>query len=137
MKAQFTLMNWGRVLLTGVLVVILVVILNTVLSFLIFLVLGQLDQGQTASQVASWSTTIVALLLTAYGAERVASKVESGAILHGFLTGLVAALIFFLLGLVFLAFGARLDLLALVYFVLMVAAGWLGGILGSRRRGKS
>jgi putative membrane protein (TIGR04086 family) len=122
---------------TGVLVDILIVILNTVLAFLIFLVLGHLDQGQTASQVANWSGTIVALLLTAYGAERVASKVESGAILHGFLTGLVAALIFFLLGLVFLAFGARFDLLALVYFVLMVAAGWLGGILGSRGREKS
>ena len=137
MKAQFSHVQWGRVVRTGVLVDILIVILNTVLSFLIFLVLGQLDQGQTASQVASWSTTILALLLTAYGAERVASKVESGATLHGFLVGLVAALIFFLLGLVFLAFGARLDLLALVHFVLMVAAGWLGGVLGSRGRGKS
>jgi hypothetical protein len=53
MKAQFTLMQWGRILLTGVLVVILVVILNTVLLVLASHVWSQPDQAQLAIQVSA------------------------------------------------------------------------------------
>jgi hypothetical protein len=52
---------------------------------------------------------------------------------HGLLMGLVVALIFFLLSL-----GFRTPaLVVLGTFVLTVAAGWLGGVLGSRGRAKS
>lgn len=111
MKAQFSHVHWLRVLLTSVLVVILVVIFNIVF-------------------VVAWSTFVLQLVLTVGGAVWVARKVESGAPLHGFLIGLVVALIFFPLSL-----GFRYPALVMLGgFVLTVAAGWLGGVLGSRGR---
>jgi putative membrane protein (TIGR04086 family) len=142
MKAELSQVRWGRVLLTGV----LVAILSSVLLYLVIAVYaaslaiqarGQPDQAQIAqfvNQVAPWGGPILAILLTIGGAVWVARKVASGATLHGFLVGLVAALIILIFG---LAFGGRLDLVALLTFVLMVAAGWLGGVLGSRGREKS
>jgi len=134
MKAHFSQVHWGRVVLTGVLVAILVILLSIVLFLLLnaFHVWDHLDQGHLAFQVFSWISNILAILLTAFGAVRVARKVERAAPLHGFLVGLVAALIVFGPG-----FAARLDLATLVPFVLMLAAGWLGGVLGSRGREQS
>jgi len=133
MKAQLSQVHWGRVLLTGVLVVILVVILNTVLRVLATHVWGQPDQAQIAIQVSSWSTYILLLLLTGSGAVWVAGKVEREAPLHGLFVGLVVGLILFLLS---RGFGSPV-LVALVTFVLNAAAGLLGGVLGSRGRERS
>jgi len=103
--------------------------------------MGPIPRTELVYLVTSWSTSILAILLTAGGAIWVAHKVENGAPLHGLLVGLVAALMllitnpnltnFFQGG-----YRGRLDLLlvALGTFVLTVAAGWLGGILGSRGR---
>jgi len=126
LNTQFSQVHWGRVLLIGVLLAILFLILNLVLSFLLlaFLNWGHMDP-HSAIRAFSWILAFLAILLTGYGAFRVARKVESAAPLHGLLVGLVAALIFFLI-----------DLVALVPFVLMVAAGWLGGVLGSRVRSR-
>ena len=143
MKAHFWQVHWGRVLLTDVLLIILVVILNTVLLWLASSVWGPPFQTEMIYQVASWSTSILAILLTFGGAVWVARKVEREAPLHGFLVGLVAALILlifspdvtnFFQG----AYRGKLDLLvrALGTLFLMVAAGWLGGVLGSRGREK-
>ncbi len=133
MKAQLSQVHWGRVLLTSVLVVILVVILNTVLRVLATHVWGQPDQAQIAIQVSSWSTYILLLLLTGSGAVWVAGKVEREAPLHGLFVGLVVGLILFLLS---RGFGSPI-LVALVTLVLNAAAGLLGGVLGSRGRGRS
>lgn len=133
MKAQLSQVHWGRVLLTGVLVVILVVILNTVLLVLATHVWSQPDQAQIAIQVASWSTYILLLLLTGSGAVWVAVKVEREAPLHGLLVGLVVGLILFLLS---RGFGSPV-LVALVTLVLNAAVGLLGGVLGSRGRERS
>ena len=130
MKAQFSQLHWGRVLLTGVLVVMLVVILNTVLLVLATHVWGRPDQAQIAIQVSSWSTYILLLLLTFGGAVWVARTVERETLLHGLLVGMVVGLILLLLG---LGFGTPL-LMALLTFVLNMASGFLGGILGSRWR---
>ncbi len=133
MKAQFSHVHWGRVLLTGVLVAILVAILTTVLFLLAIYVWG--DQAPIAFQVTFWGHSILALLLTVGGGVWVARKVEREAPLHGLLVGLVAALILFL----FSVFQVRFYLVPLETYVLilMVVAGWLGGVLGSRGREKS
>ena len=115
MYAQFSHVHWGRVLS---------------LLLLAFLNWGHLDP-HSANQVFPLITIVLTILLTVYCALRVARKVESAAPLHGSLVGLVAALILFLLG---LAFTGGLDLVTLVPYVLMVAAGWLGGVLGSKRQ---
>ena len=126
MRAQLSQVHWVRVLLTSVLIVILVVILNTVLPVIGWV--WHTTDRQLFYQVVAWSTTVLALLLTVGGALWVARKVERAAPLHGFLVGLVAALILLPLG------KASIDLAALIIFVLMVAAGWLSGVLGSRGR---
>jgi len=132
MKALFSDVHWGRVLLTGVLLVILDVILNTVLLLLATHIWSQSDQAQIAIQVSSWSSYILVILLTVGGAVWVARKVEREAPLHGLLVGLVVALILLILS---VGFGSSL-LMALLTFDLNLAAGWLGGVLGSRGRKK-
>jgi hypothetical protein len=145
MKAELSRVHWGRILLTSILVVILVIILNTVLLLLATQVWGPPSQAhQIAYLVASWSTFVLQLVLTVLGAVWVARKEESGAPLHGFLVGLVVALILFIFNPAltnFLqgAYRGRLDLLVVVLgtFFLTVAAGWFGGVLGRRGREKS
>ena len=132
MKALFSDVHWGRVLLTSVLLVILDVILNTVLLLLATHIWSQRDQAQIAIQVSSWSSYILVILLTVGGAVWVARKVEREAPLHGLLVGLVVALILLILS---VGFGSPL-LMALLTFDLNLAAGWLGGVLGSRGRKK-
>ena len=132
MKALFSDVHWGRVLLTGVLLVILDVILNTVLLLLATHIWSQRDQAQIAIQVSSWSSYILVILLTVGGAAWVARKVERDAPLHGLLVGLFVALILLILS---VGFGSPL-LMALLTFDLNLAAGWLGGVLGSRGRKK-
>jgi putative membrane protein (TIGR04086 family) len=130
MKAQSSQMHWGRVLLTGILVVILVVILNTVLLLLTTYVWSQPDQAQIAIQVSSWSTYMLLLLFTFGGAVWVARTGEREPLLHGFLMGLVVGLI-----ICFFSLGSGSPVLrALLTLVLNVAAGYLGGILGSQSR---
>jgi hypothetical protein len=121
-------MHWGRVLLTGVLVVILVVILNTVLFVLATHIWSQPDQAQVAIGVSSWSTYILLLLLTFGGAIWVARTVVIDPLLHGVLLGLVVGLVLCILS---MGFGSPV-LRALVTLVLNMAAGYLGGLVGSR-----
>ena len=132
MIAQFSRVHWGRVLLVSILLDILIIILNLVLSFffLDFLNWGRLD-AHISIQVFDLITNVLVVLLTVYCAFRVARKVENAAPLHGLLVGLVAALILFLVGLII---SGGFDLVAIIPYVLMVAAGWLGGVLGRRRR---
>ena len=140
MKAHFSHVHWGRILLTDVLIVILVVILNTVLFVLASNVWGPPSQSEIVFQVNYWSTSLLAILLTVGGAIWVARTVAREAPLHGLLVGLVAALVLFIGSPAITgAFRGRLDLLmvTLLTFCLMLAAGWLGGVLGSRGRKKS
>src|SRR5689334_17072871 len=127
MKAHFWQVDWGRVLLTDLLIIILVAILNTALLVLAGYVWGPPAHTEMIYQIASWSTSILAILLTTGGAVWVARKVEREASVHGFLLGLIAALIL----LIFLpdvtnffqgTFRGKLELLmrALLTFVLMV-----------------
>ena len=130
MKVQLSQMQWGRVLLTAGLVVILIIILNTVLSMLATHVWSQPDQSQIAIQVSSWSIYFLLLLLTFGAALWVARIVEIEPFLHGVLVGLVVG---FVICIVSMGFGSPVER-ALVTLVLIMAAGSLGGVLGSRGR---
>jgi hypothetical protein len=130
MKAQFSQMHWGRVLLISVLVIMLVIILNTVSLALASHVWSQPNQAQIAIQVSAWSTYILLLLLTFGGAVWVARTVEREPLLNGLLLGVVVGLILCILS---MGFGSPV-LRALVTLVLNMAAGYLGGFVGSRGR---
>jgi putative membrane protein (TIGR04086 family) len=131
MKAQLSQVRWDRVLKTAVLIYILTFILGVGLSLLLPAVLnwGRVDP-QNAVQAVSLISFLLVIVVTGYGAWRLARKVEHAASLQGFLVGVVVALISFLLD---VAFSMRIDPVGLVLYALMVAAGLLGGILGSRR----
>ncbi len=130
MKAAFSQMHWSRVLLIGLLIVVLIFILNTVLFVLASHIWSQPDQTQLAISVPAWSIYILLLLLTFGGAIWVARTEEREPLLHGLLVGLVVGFIICLLS---LAFGSPV-LRSLLTLVLNMAAGYLGGFLGSRGR---
>lgn len=131
MKAQFSRMYWVQVVLTAFQIAFVVVILNIVLFFLVSHMAWQITQAEEALQVILWVNSILAILLTLGGGVWVARKVEREAPLHGLLVGLLAALIVFCLS---SGFQGEFYLLNLATFVLMVGAGWLGGMLDSRRQ---
>jgi hypothetical protein len=130
LKVQLSHPHWGRIFLTGLLVVILVIIINTVLIPLAFLIWPQSYLQLNVVRFVSWSTFVLQFLLTVGGGVWIAHKVERDVPLQGLLMGLVIALIF-------LPFSFSSVLPALyvpLSFILTVVAGWLGGVLGSRGR---
>ena len=131
MKAQLVQVRWDLVLKTSILVYILTFIFGIGLSLLLPAVLnwGRAD-AQNAVQAVSLITPLLVIVVTGYGAWRVARKVEHAALLQGFLVGVVVAILSFLLD---VAFSMRIDPVGLAFYALMVATGLLGGILGSRR----
>lgn len=131
MKARLSQVHWNLVLKTAVLLYILTFVLGLGLSWLLQALLNWGHVGpQSVFQASSLITAFLTVVVTGYGALRVARKVERAALLHGFFVGLVVALISLLLDLVF---RREIELVGLVLYVLMVAAGSLGGVLGSRR----
>lgn len=135
MKVQLSQVQWGLVLKTGVLLYIVFFILSLGLSLLLLAVInwGHVEP-HSAFQAFTWITAFLALVVIGYGTSRIARKVENAAPLHGLLVGLVVALISLLLDLVF---RREINLVELLLSAAVVAAGWLGGVLGSRRREQS
>jgi putative membrane protein (TIGR04086 family) len=131
MKAQLSQVRWDLVFKTSILIYILTFILGIGLSLVLPVVVtwSHIDP-QSAVQAVSLIGALLVVVVTGYGAWWVARKVEHGALLQAFLVGVVVALLSFLLD---VAFSMRIDPIGLVFYALMVAAGWLGGILGSRR----
>jgi hypothetical protein len=70
------------------------------------------------------------IVVTGWGAWWATRQVDHAA-RHGFLIGLAVAFISALLD---VDFGRALNPVGLVLYILMVAAGWIGGVLGSRGR---
>ncbi len=131
MKGRLSQVHWRLVLTMSVLVYVLTLVLGLGVSLFLPTLFnwGHLD-AQSALRAASLITALVVVVVTGYGAWWAARRVARAAPLHGLLVGLVVALISFLLD---VGFSRRLDPVGLVLYVLMVAAGWLGGILASRR----
>jgi hypothetical protein len=128
MRAQLLHLQWGRAFLTGLLVVILVIIFSGVLDLVAGHIWTQPDQQLMLEQFLFWGTLVLQLLLTVVGGLWLAGNVERKAPLHGLLMGLFTALIFIPFSISF----RDASLIVAISFVLTVAAGWLGGVLGSR-----
>ena len=64
----------------------------------------------------------------------VARRAETASIVHGLFIGILAGLLSLA---VTLAFGGRLGLYDLVFFVIVVGLGWLGGFVGQKRTGRT
>jgi putative membrane protein (TIGR04086 family) len=134
MRARLAQVRWALVLKTSVLVYLVTLVLGLAVSFplLAFLSWARLDSSR-ASRVSFLITALLVFLVTGYGALWVARRVERAALLHGFLVGLVVALLSFLLDLLF---RPAIELTGLALYIFMIAAGVLGGVLGGRRQGR-
>ena len=132
MKACLSQVRWDLVVKAAVLIYIVTFILGLVLSFPLsaFLTWSHLE-SHDALLVSSIISAIFVIAVTGYGAWRVALRVEGAPILHGFLVGLVVALISFLLDVLFIR---AVELIGLGFYVLMVLSSILGGFAGSRKR---
>jgi len=132
MKARLSRVRWDLVVKAAILIYIATFILGLALSFplLAFLNWARLD-SQSAVLASSLISAFFVIVVTGYGALRVARRVASAALLHGFLVGLLVALISLVLDVLFIR---AIKPVGLGLYVLMVAAGLLGGALGSRRR---
>jgi putative membrane protein (TIGR04086 family) len=73
------------------------------------------------------------MLLTLVAALCVARRAEKARIMHGLFIGILTGLLSLA---VTLAFGGRIGLHNLYFFLLVVALGWLGGFLGRKGRVK-
>ena len=132
MKAQLLHLQWGRAFLTALLVLILVIIFSAVLDWVAGHIWTQPDQQLMLEQFLYWSTFVLQLLLTVGGGLWLARNVKREPPLHGLLMGLFTAIIFLTFSISF----KDTALVVLISFVLTVAAGWLGGFLGSLKRQK-
>ncbi len=134
---QFSNIHWKRVLLAG----IGITFLTTVLIFLVIgmyaMSLAVQAQGAPdnakieafANQIGQWGTPIIALLLTVVLSAWVARKTKIAAKLNSIFVGLIGAVTGLIVGILL---GGTFDWLAVIVFVLTVAAGWLGGVISER-----
>ena len=74
------------------------------------------------------------MLLTLVVAFIAARRAEKAGILHGLFIGILAGLLSLA---VTLAFGGRLGLHNMVFFLIVVGLGWLGGFVGQKRTGRT
>lgn len=126
-------MKWGRLLLTAMAVPIadLLVITLVVMGYAskrAFQAQGAPDQAritQFAEHFGRSSWFVIAVLLTVPGAMWAAHGAPLTARRHGALVGVIAGIAVSLAGL-------TLSVRTLGEFALMVAAGWLGGLLAGR-----
>jgi putative membrane protein (TIGR04086 family) len=135
MQARLSSVHWDLVLKTAVVIYIVTFILGLALSvpLLAFLNWSRLD-SQSAFQASSLTTALFVIIVTGCGALWVARRVERAPLLHGFLVGLLVALLSLVLDVLFIR---AIELLGLGLYALMVAAGLLGGVLGRRKREQS
>lgn len=131
MKVHLSQVQWGRVLLASILVVILTIFMNYVVFLFVLLIWGQTKHLPVFFLDGICSSSVLIILLTLIFALWVARKVEREPRLHGFLIGFIAALLLFLIS---SGFRGEFALLTLITTILTIEAGWLGGILGSRGR---
>lgn len=128
MMALLSKVRWGRVLLAGV----VTHVANVVVAVLLIVIYTLLAVGPQrdpsggitdplASQVATWPVPI----LTLFAAVWAARKAEPAtAALHGLLVGFLVAVIFGVL------YFGLFNLWGLLLFALIIAAGFVGGLLG-------
>ena len=109
MRSQFSNVQWGKVLLAGVVasvvsVGLVILVIGAYAMSLAAQARGSPDQariGQFADQVGIWVSPVLAALLAFFAAVWVARRVETAAKLHGLLVGLVVAISGLIFGLVF------------------------------------
>jgi hypothetical protein len=139
MNNSLSSVRWLRILITAVAVVavsflILMVIITVYAFVLAFQVRGAPDQNAInhfAARISPKLMPWLEMLLTLVAAFIVARRAKTTGIIHGLFVGILAGLLSLA---VILAFGGQLGLHNLVFFLVVVGLGWLGGFVGQKRR---
>jgi putative membrane protein (TIGR04086 family) len=132
MKARLSRVHWALVVKTAVVVYIITFILGVAVSLPLLAFLNWIRlSSQSTLLASSLISAFVVFVVTGYGALWVARRVERAALVHGVLVGLLVALLSLVLDVLFIR---AVKLIGLSLYVLMVAAGLLGGGVARRRQ---
>ena len=135
MNYSLSRIRWPRVLGAALAVIalsflVLMVIIAVHAFYLAFQARGAPDQkaiNHFAAMVSPKLTPWLEMLLTLAVAISVARRVGNARIMHGLVIGALAGILSVL---VTLPFGGRLGLHNLLFFLIVVGLGWLGGFIG-------
>ena len=142
MNHSLSSIRWLRVLSAALAVMALSFLILTVIvavyAFgLAFQARGAPDQSAISHFAARVSPKLMPwleMLLTLVVAPIAARRAEKAGIIHGLFIGILAGLLSLA---VRLAFGGRLGLDDLAFFLIVVGLGWLGGFVGQKRTGRT
>jgi len=134
--------RWLRILGAALAVIalsflILMFMITVYALVLAFQARGAPDQNAISHFAASVSPKLMPwleMLLTLVVALSVARRAQTASIMHGFFIGILAGLLSLAVTLVF---GGRLGLRNLLFFLIVVGLGWLGGFVGQKRTGET
>jgi hypothetical protein len=137
MNYSLSSVRWLRVLGAAVAVIavsflILIVVVTVYAFILAFQARGAPDQNAINHFAAGVSPKLMPwleMLLTLVVALIVARRAEKASIIHGLFIGILVGLSSLA---VTLAFGGRLGLRNLLFFLIVVGLGWLGGFVGQK-----
>lgn len=132
MKSEFSKLPFSRIILAGVAVVVLSTLAVTLVVtgyafFLAFQARGAPDQrliGQFAQRISSVLSVVLEILLTFVGAKWVQRKSGTTKLSSGLFVGIVVVLVAIFAQHLF---GAPFRLIDILWFALVLVAGWLGG----------
>jgi hypothetical protein len=139
MKIQWSEIRWGRGVLAGILISIISLLGVTLIVFIYAFALAFQARGapdvarinRFAQQFAPWAVPLLSLLLTIGGAAWVARKAKVAAYPNGIFTGLIVAVIG--LGISLIPHGT-FYWQEIIWFLLTIGAGFLGGFLATLGR---
>ena len=134
--------RWLRILGAALAVIalsfLILTVIITVYAFLLaFQARGAPDQtaiNHFAARVSPKLIPWLEMLLTLLVAIRVARRTEQASIIDGLFIGILAGLLSLT---VILAFHGRLGLHTLLFSLIVVGLGWLGGFVGQKRTGRT
>jgi hypothetical protein len=142
MNYSLSSIRWFRVLGAAVAVIavsflILIVVVTLYAFILAFQARGAPDQNAInhfAERVSPELMPWLEMLLTLVVALIAARRAEKASIIHGLFIGILVGLLSLA---VTLAFGGRPGLHDLVFVLIVVGLGWLGGFVGQKRTGRT
>ena len=138
MKHSLSSIRWLRVLSAALAVVALsFLILTVIVAVYAFVLAFQARAAPDQSAISHFAARVSPKLmpwlegfLTFLGAVWVTRRTREATAIDGLFIGILAGLLSFA---VILAFGGRLGLHALLFSLVVVGLGWLGGFVGQKR----
>jgi len=128
---------FGAALAVIVLSFLLVTLITAVYAFILaFQAGGRPDQAAIshfAAKVSRWLMPLLEMFLTFFASATIARKADNANIIHGLFVGIIAGLLSLA---VTLTFGNQLNLHNIVFFLIVIGLGWLGGFVGKKRKSR-